>query len=139
MKPFEILEHTAEIGVKAYGKDFAELFYNMTLGMFSLIVPLEEIQPVQTLSVTAQASDRERLLVAFLKELLYRFDVEGFLVCSVAVETLTDTQIQAKVTGETLDRHRHSVDKEVKAVTYCDLQVRHEPSGTWTAQVYFDI
>lgn len=139
MKPYEWIEHTAEIGVKAHGKTKEELFAHMAQGMFSLIVPPEQVQPKSSIPVAAKAEGWDRLLVAWLKELLYLFDTQHFLGRSFQIKRMDAASIEAVVTGETLDLDRHSVDKEVKAVTYCDLSLIQAPDGTWVAQVIFDI
>lgn len=139
MKPYEILEHTADIGIRAYGKSRQELFIHMAMGMFSLMVPLKEVEARQTLPVRAQAGQWDLLLAAWLKELLYLFDTQHFLGKEFQIQRLSSNRLEALVKGEPLDLSRHWVDKEVKAVTYCDLAMRQDPKGVWTAQVVFDI
>ena len=139
MQPYEIVEHTADIGVKAYGRSREELFAHMAEGMFSLILPLEEVHPRQSVTVRAEGEGDERLLVAWLRELLYLFDTRHFLAKSFHIHRLESNQIEAAVSGEPWDEERHQLDKELKAVTYCDLAVSKNPDGTWSAQVIFDI
>ncbi len=139
MEPYEIVDHTAEIGIKAYGRTREELFAHMAQGMFSLIVPPEEVQAKIGREVTAHAEGWERLLISWLRELLYLFDTERFLGRSFTIQKLESTEVQAAVSGEILDFNRHHVDKEVKAATYCDLKLVKGPDGIWAAQVIFDI
>ena len=139
MQPYEIVEHTADIGVRACGRTREELFAHMAEGMFSLIVSHREVQSQRTLTVRAEAEGEERLLVAWLRELLYLFDTRHFLASSFQIQRLEPNRIEAVVSGELLDEARHHLDKEVKAVTYCDLAVSKGPDGTWSAQVIFDI
>ena len=139
MKPFEIVEHTAEIGIRAYGRTLEELFANMAAGMFSLIVPPDSVRPTQRVELRASAQDRERLLLSLLRELIVLFDTRGFLANRFSVSFPEPGVVAAVVEGEPLDRQRHPVEKEVKAATYCDLRVEQDPQGIWTAQVIFDI
>ncbi len=139
VQPYEIVEHTADIGVRARGRSREELFAHMAMGMFSLIVPPEEIRSSQTVSVSVKADDWNALLMAWLKELLYLFDSRHFLGKAFKITCLEPHRLEAVVSGEPLDLKRHSADKEVKAVTYCDFQVQQDASGLWTAQVIFDI
>lgn len=136
---YEIIDHTADIGIRAFGRSREELFSHMAEGMFSLVVPPEEVKPRRSVPIKAQANDWDLLLVAWLKELLYLFDTQHFLGREFQIQHLESTQIEAEVSGEPLDLSRHSVDKEVKAVTYCDLKMTQGPDGTWMAQVIFDI
>ena len=139
MKPYEIIEHTAEIGIKGYGRTQEELFANMAAGMFGLIVPPEEVREVSPVTVTAQAEGPEELLVAWLRELIVLFDTRHFLGKRFQIQAFERGRVSATVIGETLDLTRHSVDKEVKAATYCDLKLEEDASGIWSAQVIFDI
>ena len=139
MKPYEVVEHTAEIGIRATGRTLEELFAHMAQGMFSLIVPPEEVKRELTLPVRVAAGDRDRLLVSWLRELLFLFDTKRVIGGSFEVCFTTPTRIEATVSGEKLDLSRHHVDKEVKAVTYCDFSLTQGPEGMWTAQVIFDI
>ncbi len=139
MQPYEIVEHTADVGIRATGRSLEELFAHMAQGMFSLIVEPEGIRSRQTVSVSARAQDQQELLLAWLRELLYLFDTRHFIGSSFQVEELTPTRIQAAVGGEKLDPARHTVLKEVKAVTYHEFSMEKRPDGGWVAQVIFDI
>lgn len=139
MPPYEIVEHTADIGIRGSGRTPAELFAHMAEGVLSLIVPPEEVCPSEKRAVRARADGWEGLLVAWLRELLYLFDTQHFLAKEFAVRRLDPTQIEAEVSGEVLDPARHTLGREVKAVTYCDLSLRQEPDGRWSAQVILDI
>ena len=43
--PFEILEHTADVGIVAHGGSLAELFANAATGMFAIMAELEGDRP----------------------------------------------------------------------------------------------
>ena len=139
MRPYEIIEHTAEIGVRAYGGNLEELFAHMAQGMFSLIVPPEEVQPQTSFTLKVNSDSLDRLMVAWLRELLFLFDTKRFLGRIFQVRFTDSLSLEATVSGEDLEFERHHVDKEVKAVTYCDLSVTQNPDGTWVSQVIFDI
>lgn len=139
MQPYEILEHTADIGIRAFGRSAEELFTHLGQGMFSLVVSPEQVKISETHEIRAQASGWEALAVAWLRELLYLLDTRLFVGKEFRVTRLEPDRIEASVSGETLDPARHSLGKEIKAVTYCDLSVEQRPDGTWAAQVIFDI
>ena len=72
MKPYEVIEHTADIGIRAGGRDLKELFTHMAQGMFSLVVPPEAVRETESMEVKASAQGGwEPLLFAWLRELLY--------------------------------------------------------------------
>ena len=72
MKEFEILEHTADIGIAAYGKTRKEVFINAAKGMFEIIA--EETKDLKENfydKIEMEADNLEGLLFAWLNELLY--------------------------------------------------------------------
>jgi len=76
MKRFELVEHTADIGINAYGKTLTEAFANAAYGMFSIIAELESVREAESRRVEVSADDIEGLLFEWLNSLLYYFDVE---------------------------------------------------------------
>lgn len=82
--PYEILEHTADIGIRAWGRTLEEAFANMAMGMMSLIIPEHKlVLERDKRRVRASATDLEGLLVSWLEELVYLVDAERFLVARV--------------------------------------------------------
>jgi SHS2 domain-containing protein len=88
--------------------------------------------------VAVEAGDREGLLVAWLNELLYLYEVRGLIGADCTVLSLTETHLDAEVWGETVDRTRHVIVGHVKAVTYHQLHVGHA-AGRWEASVVVDV
>ena len=124
MTGFEIIEHTADVGVRATGENLAEAFANAARGMFSIITELDTIQAREARQVRVTAPDIEALLVNWLNELLYVFETEGMLFSNFAIHALTDSGMTATCTGERADPKRHPMQTGVKAATYHGLQVR---------------
>jgi len=77
VKKFDIIEHTADTGIVAYGTELKEAFANAAYAMFTLIADLEDVKEVVCRQIEVEAGDRESLVVSWLNELLYLFDVEG--------------------------------------------------------------
>jgi len=71
MKKYELIEHTADVGVKAYGKTLSEAFENAAKAMFDIITDTSEVESTGQYNIELKASDLEQLLVDFLSELLY--------------------------------------------------------------------
>lgn len=135
---FEIFAVTADKGVRAWGRDLPEVFVNAARGMWSLMVEPGTVRLQEMLPVTAEAGDRETLLVAWLNELLYLHEAEGFVAAEFAVKLLTDTKLEADVWGERIDQSRHPLVGHVKAATYHLLQVSPTADG-WEARVVVDV
>lgn len=73
---FRILDHTADIGIKAYGETLEKLFSNTALGMFSIITDLDKVKSSRNFYIQIKGEDEENLLIKWLNELLYLFDTE---------------------------------------------------------------
>ena len=138
MLPFELMDHTADIGVRAFGSSEKEVFQNAAAGMFSLIADPGLIQDREEFSVRAEAEDHEGLLVAWLNELLYLHDSRDLLLMRFEVGKLGETTLEARVFGEPVDPGRRKLMSDIKAATYHMLKLEHS-SGGWTAEVIFDV
>ena len=137
MRRFEVIEHTADSGIVAYGHDKRDLFANAAYGLFSLISDLDKVGESHSREVTVTAGDDEQLLVEWLNELIFLFDVEHVLLKRFDIAEL-DGRLRATVRGERVDESRHTIDMAPKATTYHMLRVERTPDG-WRAQVIFDI
>ncbi|MDH7500115.1 MAG: archease [candidate division NC10 bacterium] len=135
---FEFFEMTADEGLRAWGKTMGEAFIHAARGMFSLIVDPKDLRPVKSHRVQVEAKDREALLVAWLSELLYLYEVEGFLPVEYAMVELNEQRLEAELRGDLLDPGRHSLKGLVKAATYHRLEVK-EADGKWQVQVVLDV
>ena len=135
MKRFEYLDHTADIGIKAYGQTLEECFENAALGMFTILFGGSEIKEVGEFEIRLEAPDLEQLLVDWLSELLYLHEADELAFCSCSVK-LEGAKLDARVKGEAFNPERHVVDTQIKAVTYHMLEVDEEKGYV---QVLFDI
>lgn len=135
---FEVLEHTADVGIKAYGSTLAEVFINAARGMIALASGSAEARPVQRLPITVRGQDYESLLVNWLNEILYFLDAEDWIFTAFDMKRLEADALEAEALGERRAGAGTRLRTPVKAVTYHQLAVRETPAG-WEATVYFDI
>ncbi len=136
MKPFEILGHTAELKIKAYGKTKEELFANMLQGMMATFQPSvhEDAAPVKQ-SVSVESQDSETLLVDFLSEVLYLAQANKEVYDDVTFHSFSDTNLDADLTGRKAD----SFGDDIKAVTHHGVLITRAPKGLWEVEVIYDI
>lgn len=137
-QPFEIVEHPADIGFRAWGRTPAELFENAALALFSLSCELAAVEEKETRTIEVSDSDRETLLYAWLAELLAIAEGEGFVFRRAAVSSMDAGSLRATIYGESLDRSRHHSGTHIKAVTFHQLYVKESSEG-WCAQVFLDL
>jgi SHS2 domain-containing protein len=136
MKRFELIEHTADIGLNAYGKNLPEAYANAAFGMFSIIADLENVKEIEARRVQVSADDVAGLLFEWLNALLYYFDVEMLLFKRFDMLEFGDTRMTAECRGEKYDPARHKIKTGVKSATYHMLEVDRENSRV---RVIFDI
>jgi len=136
-KRFEVIEHTADVGIAAYGSDLKEAFANAAYALFSLMVDLKQVGDTLYREVEVTAENQEDLLVAWLNELIYLFEVESILFKRFRVDELTETRLKSRCYGQAIDLLRHNIRMGVKAATYHMLKV--EKDNGFRVQVLFDI
>lgn len=136
MKRFELIEHTADMGLAAYGKTLAEAFANAAYGMFSIIAELDAVKEVETRRVEISEEDMEGLLFEWLNSLLYYFDVEMLLFKRFDIIEFGEGRLVAECHGEKYDPSRHRLKTGVKSATYHMLEVDREKNRV---QVIFDV
>ncbi|MBI4297968.1 MAG: archease [Chloroflexi bacterium] len=137
MPRFKVLEHTADAGIEAEGRDLAQAFANVAYGMFSLIADLKGVANAESREVEVEAPDREALLVRWLNELLYIFDTEHLLLRRFRIREMSSGHLVATVSGEKANPSRHRLKTAIKAATYHDLLVE-EGDGA-RVQVILDL
>jgi len=135
---YEVLEHTADIGLRIRADDLGSLLADAARGLFSLIVAnLDDVRPLESQRIQLRGAADEYLLFDWLAELLFLFETRRMLFSEFAVQ-VTDQGIDAVCRGEPLDDQRHRLDHEVKAITYHGLTLVAGRDG-WMAEVILDI
>ena len=135
---FELLEHTADVGIVATGASLEEALAWAAKGMFSVITDLDTVAPRESREVAVTSPDQEALVVDWLNELLYRYEAEGFLPREYNVNLdEAGTGLKAECWGESVDLERHQILTSVKAATYHELQLSH--NSQWRIQVILDV
>lgn len=137
-KTFEIIDHTADVGIIAYGINVKELFSNAALALFSLITEPETIEEKLHLDLEINSEGRGSMLVEWLNELIYLFDVKHILFNRFDIRSLTHNDLKATCYGENFDPTRHNIKIGVKAATYHMLSLEKN-GGEYKSQIIFDI
>lgn len=138
MERFEIIDISGDAGIRAYGETMEELFANAAMGMYSLITGIEDIREKRGITIDVESQTMDGLLVAWLNELIFRFDTYGFIGKKISIETLQDNRLRAGVSGEDFDPGRHEKRLLIKAATYHQLSIRKK-DGLWVTNIIFDI
>jgi len=138
MKRYEEIPHTADIAIKAYGKDLRELFENAAFAMFDIIADLEGLKSPLSMEINVEAPSKEELLVSWLDELLYSFYTKNIIFYSFNIAFLSDTKLSAKVSGRHVGDNRNRLKTEIKAATFHNLEIKESSEG-YNVDIVFDV
>jgi SHS2 domain-containing protein len=140
MGTIEVFDHTADVGLRIRGDDPADLFRTAAEGLFDYIVAnREEVRVDRTEALTLRATSPADLLLAWLNELIFRCETEHVLFTRFEIQLSEDAlALEATIGGEAIDRDRHVLDHEVKAVTHHAASLERDGEG-WVAEVILDI
>ncbi len=141
MKRYEYLEHTGDIGIRAYGGTLEELFINAAQGLLETIADLGTVGTTTETEIEVSAESLEDLMVAWLDELNFRHEVEEIFFRRVEIREISEapSRLVAIAYGEPVDFTKHAVYTEIKSITYHQLIVEQTPDDRWMAQVIFDL
>ena len=135
---YETFDHTADLGLRIRAADLNTLFTEAATALFGVLVEdLATVHATTRIDVQLNECDRELLLFDWLKTLLFHLDAEHLLFSRFEVK-VGDDGLMGSAWGEKLDRDRHELGHEVKAITYHGLKVEATPDG-WLAEVIVDI
>jgi SHS2 domain-containing protein len=134
---YELIDHTADIGVRVHGLTMSELFEHAAFALFDVMFDISDVQPVLEREFACRSDSIEDLLVEWLGNLLYVFDTERVVFSRFSVEMIEPTMLVAHAGGEFYDADRHDLKTLIKAVTYHGLCVQQTQAG-FAATVIFD-
>lgn len=141
-RPFEILEHTADIGLRIRGKSLEELFLNAAAGLFFLIAgedrPASAGKAPET-KMKFSEEKTEQLFLKWLRELLFYFSAKRYILDSIRFEELNEKSLRASAGGWIFDPARDEQHYEVKAVTYHQFKFEKKKDGSFEAEMILDI
>jgi len=138
MKTYEIIEHTADIGIRVKGSDLKELFRNAAAAMFDIIAEKKgpEVKKQAEIKIEQKADDLEELFVNWLNELLSLSATEELIFSGFQINKVDKNTLQALAIGE--DIKNYKVNTEIKAATYHQLRLE-QAKGGWQVEVIFDV
>jgi SHS2 domain-containing protein len=135
---YRVFDHTADLGVEVTGATREELYEGAAFALFDLLTDLSAVREAQERTLAVGGEGPDDLLVNFLRELLYLWNGEGFLIRRCTIREVAPRRLTALLLGEPYDPARHRIRMEIKAVTYHQASVRRTEAG-WVARVVFDV
>lgn len=136
---YEIIDHTADIGIRVKGSSQEELFLHAAEAMFDILAESKkQLIPSISYPVAVEADGVDQLMVKWLQELHLAFDMRRLVLTHFWIDEISETRLIGGGKGLKFDESRHRAGTQIKAVTYHQLRVE-EKDGGWEAEVIFDI
>ncbi len=135
---YELIDHTADIGIRVTGKTINDLFEISALAMFEQITDTTNLVGSHTKDIHVKGIDRPDLLINWLRELLWCWTIDNCLIKQVVIKELHDDHLTAKLSYDGFDPKTHEILKDIKAVTYHGISVDQTDEG-WQATIIFDV
>jgi SHS2 domain-containing protein len=123
---FRFLDHPADLGVEAWGETTAAAFEEAARALFSAMVRVDRVRPVECVAISVTADGLESALVEWLAALLAEKDISRrvFSRFQVALGAAQGgIRVDGRAWGEALDPRRHDPALEVKGISYLGLRV----------------
>ena len=139
---YELIPHTADMGIRLTNKTIKGLFNDAAFALFDILTHIEKVKPILQRRIFVEAINYDELLNEFLNKLLMEVMVKNNLLNKVKVLSIDEgckrIALSAIIYGEPYDAKRHKIKTEIKAVTFHNLFVKKVKLG-YQAEVIFDV
>jgi SHS2 domain-containing protein len=142
------LDHTADVGIAVEADSFRQLLHRAAMGMLALLRGEEEDTedpgnggageegaPTPPVAISLRADDTAGLVAAWLREILFLHEVRGTDYVAAELGRVEPTAIEGWI--RVVEGGRAA--REIKGVTYHELEVEETVDGRWRGRVIFDV
>jgi SHS2 domain-containing protein len=130
---FEEIPHTADVAMRIWAGDLPGLLVEAARALNVLAGVQLADEPVRRQVLNIESEDSESLLVAFLTELIYLAEQKNMAFDKFDL-SIKNNHMHAELHGSSLV----SITKNIKAVTFHNLQIQRIPSGL-QVEIVFDV
>jgi SHS2 domain-containing protein len=133
-----LLDHTADMGMEVTGSDPPELFTKAARAFIHMMLGDIRSKGRDIINISIAGEDPPDLMVRWLTEILYLFEGEHLITTEIVIDELSSSTLNASLAVTPFDPSRHEVLREIKAVTYHQIDVAMH-DGIWKARIIFDL
>jgi len=137
-KTYTTFDHTSDLGIEVNATNMEELFINAALALYDQLLHDYQQDPQFQEKINLQATDQELLLHDFLGELLSLFWSEYKIYTNFQIEKLSNIHLDLIADGYQRDSDKLRIKREIKAVTYHQLQIK-QIENNYQAKFVLDI
>ncbi|MFH1293679.1 MAG: archease [Pseudomonadota bacterium] len=135
---FTLLDHTADLGIIARGRNLRTLFEVAAKSMMYIMVKGKPADTTKTFNLSVEGYDLADLMVRWLGEILYLFEGEHELVTGVEITSVSQSHLDATLETVSFDTNLHEILCEIKAVTFHQIEVVKKDDH-WETRIIFDL
>ncbi|MDP6671156.1 MAG: archease [archaeon] len=139
MKKYRFLEHTADALFEAFGRSFEELLINSAKAMCFVMYEPEKVEPKEKILVKVRGENNEVLLHNFLSAVLFEIQSREMIFKKFKILSCSRQYAEIELQGEKIDREKHELKSDIKAVTWHEFFVKAEEEDKWIARVLIDV
>ncbi|MFH2036534.1 MAG: archease [Candidatus Zixiibacteriota bacterium] len=140
--PFKITDKycPGDVGLTVSANSLENLFIDSGLGLMNIMTDLEIVRKTKQININVKEDSLEDLYYAFLSELIYIKDADNFLFSGIElkIDCPEEFHLNATIFGENIERDRHTLKTDIKAVTYYRFRIE-EVEDRWESEVIFDL
>ena len=137
-KKYRLTRNQSELAVRVVGDSQADLFANSATALFDVMADIEKIEIKERIPLEVEGTDRDDFMVNWMRDLLYLYQVSGYLLREFKIREVKDSMVKAEVCGEKIDPDRHEIKQEIGAVAFHKSRMQ-KTGSQWIAQVIFEI
>lgn len=138
MSFYQTIDHTADLGIMVAGKNQRNLFKKAARAVTDLLAGASQLHAEYTETLTITGLDSQDLMINWLREILYFWNGKRLFTADTDISNISDTALTACISLAAYDPNHHTIQREIKAVTYHQAEVV-EKDGQWRAQIIFDV
>jgi SHS2 domain-containing protein len=136
-KPYELINHTADIGIRVLNETLEGLFEQAAFALFDNLAELKNVKEGVYHEIQVTGMDLPELMVNWLNQLLFLWETRLVLFRRFHIHKVNQTAMQARAWGEKYDPDLHELLGDIKAATYHNLRIEQH-QGLWSAEIIFD-
>ena len=129
MKNYEYLDHTADLKIRATGKNLEETFANLAIGAFDFLTDTKKVERKTEKKINISANRIESLLYDFMEELLFLLDTDGLIFSEIKDLKISEDKknntfsLQCSALGDSYKNY--DVKGNIKSVTYSEMKIEN--------------
>jgi len=130
----EIIEHTADVGIRVKTKSLKDLFLETAWGMLQFIIDERSDRTDFTLEFSFSDCNLSELMMKYLSEILYLVQDKYFLPHRIEIHEISERDIRVSLHASIKGR----LIGEIKNITYHNFRIG-QVEDYWLCEVIFDI